>query len=116
MPFCGIFAKNLGLSLATTDLKEVNLSTISTLRTNFITYFFDKDYKDYPNVLFEYQKQMLDDEVLVAYNHYIMQLGAPEAFELWKSENEAAYNEFISWYTDEKNYLDINSKNAFIKL
>ena len=114
LPFCAAYFKHMAIS--TVGMKEVNLNALSDVRINFVNYFFEKDAKKYPNILFQYHNKMSKDNVFDAYNHYILQLGAPEEFELWRSENEEAYNEFISWYTNEKNYLQINSKNAFIKL
>lgn len=113
LPLCAIFGKNFILGMI--NQKEVNLNTISEMRSNFIENFYKEDYKDYPNVLFDYNKKMLDKGIFEAYNHYILQIGSPDEFEKWKSKNIEKYNDFVKWYTTENNYLKINKKSVYTK-
>lgn len=112
LPLCGIFGKNF--ILATIGQKEVNLNSISEMRTQFVKNFFEKDYKQYPNVLFEYQKTLLDNNILDTYSHYLFQKGAESEYKEWKSSHNKQYEEFVSWYTNPKNYLEITNKTKFI--
>ena len=113
MPFCGIFGSNFILSIL--NQKEINLKTLSEIRTDFIDNYFKKDFAKYPNVLFEYHKLMKENNVFDAYNKYIFQIGAQTEFADWSDKNKADYDKFINWYKQKANYLNINNKNKFIK-
>lgn len=112
MPFCGIFGKNFVLSIL--EQKEINLKSLSEIRTKFLKNYYLEDFKTNPNVLFEFHKSMVENGVFDAYNHYIFQMGAENEFTEWLEKNELAYNEFVKWYTTEANYLSIKSENKFI--
>lgn len=111
MPFCGIFGKNF--MLAMTDQKEVNLKSLSEMRIGFLQNYFKEDYKDYPNVLFDYHKQLLDHNLMDSYTHYLFQMGNPEEFKNWQGQNQKQFETFKDWYTDPKNYLTITKTNAY---
>lgn len=111
MPFCMIFGKSFILSLL--GEKEINLNTLSKIRAKFIENF-KNDAKNYPNVLFEYHKQMIDKNLFDAYNHYIFQMGAQDDFNNWLKENKAKFSEFVNWYTSKENYLTVTEKNKLI--
>jgi len=113
LPLCAIFGKNFILGVI--EQKEVNLNTISEMRISFIENFYKEDYKKYANVLFDYNKKMLDKGVFEAYNHYILQIGSPDEFRIWKNKNIEKYNDFVEWYTTENNYLKINKKSVYTK-
>lgn len=113
MPFCGVFGSNFILSIM--NQIEINLQTLSEIRTEFINNYFKKDFAKYPNVLFEYHKLMLDKNIFDSYNKYIFQLGAQTEFADWKEKNKVDYDKFVDWYTTKTNYLIVNDKNRFIK-
>lgn len=103
LPFCMIFEKNFILSLL--DENEFSLDNLSSIRRKFLKEYFAKDYKDYPNILLDYQKKMEENNVFEAYNHYIFQMGDPNAFSTWQKTNQSTYDKFVDWYTDDKNVL-----------
>jgi len=113
LPLCAIFGKNFILGML--NQKEVNLNSISDIRISFIKNFYKEDYKKYSNVLFDYNKKMLDEGVLDAYNHYLLQIGTPKEFKEWKNNNTDKYNKFVEWYTNPDNYLKINKENIYIR-
>jgi len=114
LPLCAVFEKHL--ILATLDKKEINLSSLASIRKQFIkNFYFGEDYKNYPNVLFEYQKKMLDDNVFDAYNHYLFQISNPGEFSSWQESNEKDYEDFVEWYLEPKNDIKINNKNMFLR-
>jgi len=98
-----IFEKNFVMSLL--DETEFNLNSLSSIRRKFLKQYFAKDYKDYPNILLDYQKKMEENNVFDAYNHYIFQMGEPRAFNAWQKTNQSDYDKFVAWYTDDKNVL-----------
>lgn len=113
LPFCAIFGKSFILSII--DLETINLKTLSVIRRKFIENFFKEDFKKYPNVLFEYQKELLDKNLFEAYNHYLFQMGAQEEFDKWLESNKKEYDEFVEWYTTNENIIYVNSNNRFIR-
>jgi hypothetical protein len=112
LPLCASFGKNFIMSII--GQKEINLKSLSEIRVQFIKNFFKEDYKKYPNVLFEYQKKLLDNGILEAYNHYIFQMGTENEFKEWKNKNGKDYEKFVDWYTNPENYLKIDKNNLFI--
>ena len=111
LPLCMVFGGNFIFGLSSTN--ELNLTTLSKVRQEFLKFYFKKDYKDYPNILFEYHKQMSDENIFDAYNHYIFQMGAPEEFTEWLKENKTEYKLFVNWYTTEENILKPTKENFF---
>jgi len=113
LPLCMIFGKWFTYGLSSSNVKEYNLDSLSKIRKEFIRNYFENDYKDYPNVLFNYQKQMEDNKVFDAYNHYLFQIGAEDDFEDWMKTNESEYEKFVEWYTKDENTISITEKNYF---
>ncbi len=113
LPLCAVFGKHFILAII--NEKTIDLDALSAIRTRFIESYYKEDYIKYPNVLFEYQKKMLDMGLFDAYNHYLFQIGAPEGFDQWLKTHEEAYNEFVDWYTKNENVIDVNSNNLFIR-
>ena len=111
LPFCMVFGAHF--ILGTTQTNEFNLYSLSKIRQEFIESFFKKDNKDYPNILFDYQKEMADNNIFDAYNHYIFQMGAKEEFNSWLKTNESDYNKFVDWYTKNENIINPTEKNYF---
>jgi len=113
LPLCAIFGKNFILSIV--DKESIDLNTLSEIREKFINNYFQEDFKNYPNVLFSYQKEMLDKNLFNAYNHYLFQMGAQEEFNSWLESNRSDYDKFVDWYTENKNIIEDTSSNKFIR-
>ncbi|PZD78788.1 lipopolysaccharide assembly protein LapB [Mesonia sp. K7] len=111
VPFCLIFVNNF-LDI-NSDYKEVNLLTLSKMRTNLITNYFKKDYKTHPNILLQYLKKIQDNNYIDEYNHYIFQKGFPEEFEKWAYIKSYEYSRFLDWYSKPENTLEIKKGNIF---
>ncbi|MES2574837.1 MAG: tetratricopeptide repeat protein [Bacteroidota bacterium] len=112
LPFCAVFGKNFILSIL--DQKEVNLNSLSEMRIAFLKSYYTEDFKKYPNVLLKYQKTILDNDIFEAYSKYIFQVGAPNEFKEWKTNNKEKYDKFVEWYTNPENSLKIDDQNVFI--
>jgi tetratricopeptide (TPR) repeat protein len=113
LPLCMVFGKWFTFGLLNSRVKEYNLDSISKIRKEFIKNYFEKDNKDYPNILFEYQKKMIDNEIFEAYNHYIFQMGATEEFSEWLKTNNTEYEKFVEWYTKNENIINPTEANYF---
>lgn len=112
LPFCIIFAKNFALSML--NQKEINLDTLASIRKEFLKNYYVEDYKNHPNLLIGYHKKMEDNNIFNGYNHYIFQIGDPEAFKNWQTNNKAEYDKFVNWYTTNENILKVNKTNLYI--
>lgn len=113
LPLCLIYGKWFIFGLLNSNVKEFNLNSISKIRQEFIKNYFEKDNKDYPNILFDYQKKMVENNIFDAYNHYIFQMGDPEEFNEWLKTNKSEYDKFVEWYTKNENIINPTKQNYF---
>ncbi|MGH1386593.1 tetratricopeptide repeat protein [Kordia sp.] len=112
LPLCAIFGKHFVLGMF--GMEKVNSESIAKMRASFIERFFEEDYKQYSNVLFDYQKKLLDAGLLETYTRYILQMGDSKGFNEWAIANERKLNKFTDWYLDKENYMEVTQKNKFI--
>ncbi len=113
LPLCMVYGKWFIYGLINSNPNEFNLNSISKIRQQFIREYFEKDNKDYPNILFDYQKEMVDNQIFDAYNHYIFQMGAQEEFNEWLKTNKNEYDKFVNWYTKNENIINPTQQNYF---
>lgn len=113
LPFgIGVYETTLALSMI--GLNSININTLDTIRTNFINnYFKNKHDKIFPNVLFNYQKKIIDLGYSEAYNHWILMKGDEDRFEKWLANNEEKWTDFTNWFM--KNPLKVDSANSFFR-
>uniref|UniRef100_UPI00404967A9 tetratricopeptide repeat protein n=1 Tax=Flavobacterium sp. TaxID=239 RepID=UPI00404967A9 len=110
LPFCMIFEPTFLMSFDSE--KSIEIKSLNNIRTNFVeNYFLNKRDEMYPNVLFSYQKNMLDAGHLEAYNHWILMKGDEAEFDAWYGSNPAKWNAFIEWF--KINGLVLNQENRF---
>ncbi|MTH14141.1 tetratricopeptide repeat protein [Flavobacterium sp. LC2016-01] len=112
LPFCAVYGMNLSLSVI--GQKEITLKSLSEIRSNFIKNYFKEDFKKYPNVVLEYQKNLFDLGLFETYNEYLFQMGAQDEFTAWKTENKDKMDQFIAWYTAPENTLKITKENIYL--
>lgn len=113
LPFCAIFGKSFILSII--GQTEFNLKTLSEIRSSFIENYFKEDYQNYPNVLFDYHKELIDNNLFEAYNYYLFQMGAENEFNEWLDNNSEKYDKFVEWYTLNENIIKITNENKYLK-
>lgn len=112
--FCAVAEKHF--KRAMTDETEFNLHSFVEIRSKFIESFFEKDYIEYSNVLFDYQKFMWDKNFFDAYNYYLFQIGNEKEFDEWLSNNNRViFNYFYEWYGKEVSQLKITDENRFLR-
>lgn len=113
LPF-GSGAYEFTLILAIMGERKIDLPALNRIRTKFTqVYFSGKNGRDYPNVLFEYQKKMMDAGHLEAYNFWLLSRGEEAAFANWRSENEDKWNDFVKWFTS--NPLTVDLQHRFYR-
>lgn len=91
--------------------KSIDINSLDRVRTKFIDAYSEKFTKEYPNVLFDYQKKVKDAGHFEAYNHWILMKGDEDNFNKWYEANKEKWNSFILWFTDNK--IVINEWNKF---
>lgn len=109
LPFCMIFEPTMAISV--TDVKEININSLDSIRTNFVkTYYQLGHEKDYPNVLFEFQHQLLDEGYLEAYNHWVLIMGDEAGFAVWHEDNADTWDAFLNWFLENPIVIDKDHK------
>lgn len=105
----GIYEPTLTVSLISE--KRIDLSSLHRIRQNFIQLYFQKDFnKSHPNLLFDYQQQLLNLGYLEAYNYWILSQGNTEEFNSWASINKEKWDSFIAWFSENGLQVDLNNK------
>ena len=101
------------LSIAVSLEKEINMASLDRIRTGFLQSYFNNGYnKSHPNILFDFQKKIMDEGHMEAYNYWILMMGDEEGFSKWQSENKNKWDNFVNWFTENK--LEVNEKNKFV--
>lgn len=113
LPWSEIFHNLFLIYLELNDPPEINLNSLSNIRQGFIINYCENYINDYQNVLLDYQKTMMENNVFNAYNHYVFQMGAPEEYAEWVKNNPKENEEFFNWYLKTVNYLKVNKDNYF---
>lgn len=112
LPF-GIGVYEPTIMFAMLNEKEISLPSLSRIRKSFVDiYYKNAHHLNYPNLLFEYQKKLVEVGHSEAYNYWILMKGDEEAFENWLKENEEEWASFIAWFTE--NQLEVNEENKFL--
>ena len=117
LPFPLVYASYMVMANAfDNEHKDTNsLASLNYLRKNFIHLWYDqKKDKDYPNILFDYQKKLLDAGHFEAFNYWFLMKGNEDEFVKWYKQNETKFNDFANWYFE--NPIKINEQNYFSRL
>jgi hypothetical protein len=104
------------LALSIVSVKKINLETLNEIRQNFnLNYYSMEHHEDYPNVLFDYQKKIIEAGHFEAYNYWLLMKGDEDAFGKWikKKANKEKYDDFVQWYL--ANSLELNSDYLFYR-
>lgn len=102
------------IMLSTIGIQEINLNTINVIRHTFIDLYWENGFNtEYPNVLFDYHKSMIDANVFEAYNYWLFSPGAQTEFDNWLENNEDQWDAFLEWFMD--NDLLLNHKTKFLR-
>lgn len=110
MPFCMTYEQSMILAII--GEKEINLSALNNIRTRFIEFYFnEKKDKEYPNILFSFNKKIMDAGHFDAYNNWLLMKGDEESSIKWAESHPGKWESFIKWFTD--NRLVIDEKNYF---
>ncbi len=118
VPFQMTYGLTMTMSLVLNVINnepEISISSINIIRQNFISNWYDqKRDKDYPNLLFDFQKLLKEKGHFEAYNYWFLMKGNEDEFGKWFEINETKFNEFSDWFN--KNSLKVNNRNYFSRL
>lgn len=111
LPFgIGVYEPTLMMSML--DEKVIDINSLDRIRKNFVEAFYkNENDKKYPNILLDYQNNVLKNGHLEAYNHWLLMKGDEEAFQTWLSSNNDKWDSFVKWFTD--NGLEVDNSNKF---
>ncbi|MEH0156379.1 tetratricopeptide repeat protein [Limibacter armeniacum] len=111
LPFgIGVYEPLLGASVI--NEKEINIASLNRIRQKFITAYFNSNHHEqYPNVLFEHQKEMLDLNHFESYNYWLLMMGDEEEFGMWHELNKERWDEFVTWFVQHP--MELNDSNKF---
>jgi hypothetical protein len=102
------------LCLSIVGEKNIDINSLHRIRTNFLNMYYKNGHnKDYPNVLFDYQKAVDEAGHLEAYNHWILMMGDEEAFSTWHGVNEDQWDSFVAWFSE--NPIKLDSSHEFYR-
>lgn len=66
------------------------------IRENFLRIWFNKNYNTlFPNVVFDFQKKILDSGNFEAYNYWLFDVADKEEFNDWQKQNQKKFNSFL---------------------
>ena len=115
MPFTMSYEMTMAVAMpmdAMSNDFEISISYLNALRQNFIAGWFQQEKEDdHPNLLFDFHRELREQEFFESYNYWFLMMGNEEEFENWLETNEAKYDEFINWFSD--NPLTMNEENYF---
>ncbi|MBX7093609.1 MAG: tetratricopeptide repeat protein [Flavobacteriales bacterium] len=102
------------MSLAVVGEKSIDIHSLDRIRKRFNELFYEMGHdKNYPNVLFDYQREMIQAGHMEAYNHWLLLAGDEAGFTEWKDANQAKWGKFVEWYNN--NSIPINEDYYFLR-
>ncbi len=100
------------LLLSSLPEKTINFESLHTIRNKFIEKYYESGHsKNYPILLFTYQKTIYDAGHFEAYSNWILMKGDENGFIKWKTENKEKWENFVTWFGE--NSLKIDNTNKF---
>lgn len=109
----GIYEPNLGIAVV--GEKIINLESLNRIRSRFLEAYQQKfrSMSSVPVVLFDYQQQVKDADLLEPYNYWILGYGEEQEFTNWRAANEDLFKRFLEWVKDHR--LVMNEQNQFYR-
>lgn len=112
--FNNVFEILMKIPAALEENNGIDINSLDRIRKGFLELYYQKGFDtSYPNILFEYQKKILESENLEAYNHWVLMQGDIDAFDKWLSDNKEKWDKFMNWF--EKNPLKIDENHRFYR-
>lgn len=102
-PFSTVYEAVMNIVAPNAVGKETKASivVINRLREHFLNNWYESGkYKNYPNYLFDFQKELKDRGFLACYDYWLFMGAQTEEFQAWygKEENRVRFEDFIAWF------------------
>lgn len=108
IPFCMVYEPSLLYAISE---QEITISSLNRIRTNFISFYFERKFnKSHPNILFDWHKSLIDNGDFECYNYWVLMQGSSEEFNDWVSLNNDKFQKFLNWFSDNPMQIDNNHK------
>lgn len=88
----------------------LNISNLIEGRKKFITLLYREE-KDFDNLLFQYQKTLIDNGLFEAYNYYLFAYGNTKESSSWIDSHKTQWNKLIKYL--ENNPIRFSNQNYF---
>ena len=90
--------------------KSLTLSSLIDIRKRFIQIFYANS-PTFHNVLFDYQKKLIELGFFEPYNYWLFGYGNTNEASSWIAENKQLFDRFMTWFND--NPFPISKDNVF---
>ena len=91
-------------TIAITEVKledSLDVKEMSALRTDFIKKWYAAGFdKKYPNVIFDFHKELISKGYFECYNYWLLRKGEPVTFQDWLPTYRSKFYEFTNWFLD----------------
>lgn len=113
MPFTMVY--EMQLTIAVAGQKEITLNSVSEIRSKFLKgYLGAGNDKKFPNILFDYQQKLSEQDFFEPYNHWLLMMGDEVSFNKWQLGNSSNWNNFMKWFSG--NALSVDDAHKFYRL
>ncbi len=90
--------------------RNITLASLVEIRKRFISNFY-RNSPSFKNVLFDYQKKLIDIGLFEAYNYWLFGYGNTQEAASWIQNNKAQFDRFVKWQSE--NPFPITKDNVF---
>lgn len=102
------------LAFATISEDTITLESLNRIRERFIGFYDDRGFfKTHPNVLIDWHKKLIKENLFECYNYWLLMQGASNEFSNWYNSNQDRFESFINWF--QNNSMPISKKNMFLR-
>ena len=92
----------------------MNLDMMASGRNDFVNLWFEKkNAKNFPNILFDYMKEVQSKGHLEAYSHWLLLAGNEKEFDEWNKGHQQQFKDFITWFKE--NPLKVSDTHHFTR-
>ena len=112
IPFSMAYELTMVLAITSeTKEKELGIKSFNNIRTAFIQEWFNKNRNtEYPNILFDWHKKLIDLGYFESYNYWLLMKGNENEFGEWYNQNNEKFDKFIEWFSSNPMTIDDNNK------
>jgi len=112
IPFSVTYELTMVLAIASeTKEKELGIKSFNNIRTAFVQEWFNKNRNtEYPNILFDWHKKLIDLGYFESYNYWLLMKGNENEFGELYNQNSDKFDKFIDWFSGNPMTIGVDSK------